>query len=238
MSYTSLYVFDSDGDIRTLEKFRNAHRSAPMLWGYLLVKQGMIRAGEVPMLCWDRLWGADPSASVNIFAALGEKTLTATEQAACQERSEAVDARLSDAEWWVHCSTMDRAVVAAECAVELAAAMRDIQKTLEGFNAGEGYRSPSFGEQADAIARVTDVEPATTGLRGFAWNQTSVSCTWPAVPIHAFDTDACRCGGAEEKQDDCELVPPNRDRDGGFWLATGLRRLEWIEPKHEYARCG
>jgi len=40
----------------------------------------------------------------------------------------------------------------------------------------------------------------------------------------------------DEDSDYDEEVPPNLDRDGGYWLVTGLRESKWIEPKHDYAR--
>ena len=240
MSYTSMYGFDADGDMATIGEYRNAWRSGPMLWDFLLTKYGLVKEGEHASMCWDLLWGGDPNKPTSILDMCYTKDRTEEEQKARDERRDALEARFTDAEWWAYHTTLDRFVISAECAADLVDALREVQMSIERFQAGQDKQAPSFGEQADSI----EAEYINAmSLRGFAWNQTSVSNTWPQVPICAFDSDACGCKSAEpepEPGDDgyCDRVPPSLDRDGGYWRVTGLRECEWVERKHEHARCG
>lgn len=206
MSRTTLYVFDCDGVQSTLAEFRNGWRSAPMFWDYLLAKLGH----PTGMQYWSILWGADP-ASRSFLNMLEDEPKSDAEKATKTKRCDAIEAGLTEAEWWVFTTTMDRHVVSAECADHLAVAFREMQQRIEGYQTGQNKLAPSFSEQAEIILRETDVEPATTGLRGFAWNQTSVSNTWSWI----------------EEEDDEERAP--RLSDGGYHLVTGLRQVEYVK---------
>lgn len=229
MSHTSIYTFDADSDLCHGAHFHNAWRSAPMLWDYLVAKYDLAVGSDARTgpQTWGALWGMDPNRSF-----WDESPLSEAEELARQARARAVEARLLDHEWWALMTTCDRVVITKECVGELVAALRKVGDEITAYTIGkygQCKQPSSFGEQADFLERCAK-QPWFATMRGFAWNQTSISTTWPMVPCYLYDPDAYPEPEDGDYGDDC--APPRLDRDGGYVLIPGLRQEQPVKAKH------
>ena len=139
-------------------------------------------------------------------------------------QEEAVE-RMTEDKWFVLASVFDRGVFPRALAPRLVQAMRTLQPLIIE-DQPSGYCPPSFAEQADDIEKNLDDT-------FFCWNQTSVCCAWPQVPVHYEKYDDS-CGCCDCASDDDHRMP-NVVIDGGLVLIEGYRDVVSIPPKHRWA---